>query len=167
MKGSGITRLDTITSNGVATHAIDVIRYDYVNGKGFDHVPIALTLNEERFSDEIETASMPAALVLRSLTGMTQAERNKALKEESEWFTMVWQWYQHDFQVAIQDKNVDEAHRIWCLAAEQFLWRCQRLDDDQQLPRHKPRRGQVMPTFKQQVTGRLCKETGIARNTFR
>ena len=166
MEGSGITRLDTIISNGVATHAIDIIRYDYANGKGFDHVPIVLTLNEERFSDEIETSSMPAALVLRSLTGMSQAERNKALGEEAEWFTEIWQWHQHDFQAAIQDKKVDEAHRIWCLAAEQFLWKCQRLDGDLQLPRHKPRRGQTMPTFKQQVTASLCKETGVARNSF-
>jgi hypothetical protein len=166
MKGSGITRLDTILSNGVATHAVGKVTYDFHNGKGFDHVPINLELNEERFQDEIDTPALPAALVLRTLTGTTQAERNKTLKEEATWFAEVWQWHRQDFDSAIQDKNVDEAHRIWCLAAEHFLWKCQRIENNHSLPKHKPRRGQAMPTIKQQVTGRLCKETGIARNAF-
>ena len=44
MEGSGVTRLDTIIANGVATHAIDAIGYDYHHGKGFDHVPLNLKI---------------------------------------------------------------------------------------------------------------------------
>jgi exonuclease III len=166
MTGTGVTRLDTIIANGVATHAIDTIGYDYQHGKGFDHVPLNLKINEEKFKDEIETPTMPSALTLRTLTGMTQGERNKTLKEEATWFGEIWQLHKQEFENALHERNVEEAHRLWCLAAEQFLWKCQRLDSAQMLPKNDPRRGQVMPKHKQQVAGRLCKETGIARNAF-
>ena len=73
---------------------------------------------------------------------------------------------QQAFEAAIIVKKVHEAHRVWCLAAEQFLWKCQRLDNNQMLPRHKPRRGQVMPTYKQQITGQMCDVTRMTRNAF-
>jgi len=166
MTGKGVTRLDTIISNSVATHAVDTILYDYISGKGCDHVPLQLGLSTNKFNDEIDTPAMPAALNLRTLTGMTQAERNKTLAEEAEWFTTIWGHHNRAFEDAIRSKNVDEAHRIWCLAAEQFLWKCQRLGEGQVLPKHKPRRGQVMPTYKQQIAGQICDVTRMTRNAF-
>ena len=106
MAGTGVTRLDTIIANGVATHAIDTIGYDYQHGKGFDHVPLNLKINEEKFKDEIETPTMPSALTLRTLTGMTQGERNKTLKEEATWFGEIWQLHKQDFENALYERNV-------------------------------------------------------------
>ena len=166
MCGKGVTRLDTIISNGVATHAIDTILYDYHNGKGWDHVPPQLSLNADKFTDVEDKPAMPAMLNLRTLTGMTQGERNKTLAEEANWFPEVWSGHNKSSEEAIRDKNVNEAHRIWCLAAEQFLWKCQTLNNEQMLPKHKPRRGQVMPTYKQQITGQMCHVNRMARNAF-
>ena len=56
---------------------------------------------------------MLASLTLRTLTGMTQGERNKTLKEEATWFGEIWQLHKQDFDNALYERNVEEAHRLW------------------------------------------------------
>ena len=100
-----------------------------------------MELNLTRFEDTKRVTIQPAELNIESLSGKTQAERNKILKERERRFQEVWARHNDDYKKAINDKDIDDANRIWCLAAETFLWELQ--TTGKELPKDKPRRGLV------------------------
>jgi hypothetical protein len=164
MQGSGVTRIDAFLINTAACHVFNKVRYDYRSGKTFDHVPINLTLSLEKFEDYIKVASRPAELNVTSLTGMKMGERKRTIEHRQSRFTEVWARHAARFRTMIDTQDLEGAHNIWCLAAETFLWELQ--NPTMPLPPSKPRRGTVMPTYWQKVTGKTCDTTSIARNSL-
>ena len=98
------------------------ISYNYNEGRTFDHVPIHITLNQDRFQDTMLAAEQPAKLSIRSLKLHTQKQRNDVKDKEVTLFNSVWMTYDSDFQSAVKASDVNLAHSIWCYAAEKFLW---------------------------------------------
>jgi hypothetical protein len=85
-------------------------------------------------------------------------------KTREDQFAAVWKAVDSDFSDAIESRNINDAHRIWCNAAETFLWR---LDTSHfSIPTHLPRRGMVMPRVLQPIANRINKDTGVARDHF-
>ena len=47
MQGTDITRIDTIFANAVAAHGCTSIVYLWIEGTGFDHVPIRAVIDAD------------------------------------------------------------------------------------------------------------------------
>lgn len=74
-EGSGTTRIDAVFVNAPAAHACTNADYQYLNSDAFDHVPLRLTLNTDRYSNSISVAIQPAKLGDQVTTGtIMQAE---------------------------------------------------------------------------------------------
>ena len=84
--------------------------------------------------------------------------------QEAALFDRVWGSYEQEFDAALNEEDVSKAHRIWCRACEDFLWQLQ--GESKQLPRDKPRRGEVLPTEMQDAANVMNCHTRSARNAF-
>ena len=164
MKGSGKTRIDTFLVNPTAAHANAGIEYDYASGRTFDHVPINMYINMKRFEDTISVAIQPAPIQVASLSGLKQVERNRCLRRREEKYDEVWKKHSQPFREAIEERDIEKAHAIWCLAAETYLWELQ--GNGKSLPMSKPRRGKVLPRCVQKVAGKVCDHSRMERNWF-
>ena len=138
MQGSGVTRISTFLTNPVASHVFKEMMCAYQSGRTFDHVPINMTLSLEKFEDYINVAFLPADLNLTSLSGMTMAEGGNINEERTRRYKQVWTWFSDQSRNATEQEDLESAHRIWCLAAETFLWELQGINKP--LPNSKPRR---------------------------
>ena len=70
------------------------------------------------------------------------------------------------FIAAQRIDDIEEMHKLWCWAAETFLWRTDDFAMSPQLPVHKPRRGQVLPMVPQPIANKINDVTRTARNNF-
>jgi hypothetical protein len=164
MKGPGKTRIDTFLVNPTAAQENAGIMYDYQSGKTFDHVPINMMVSTVRFEDIMSVAIQPANLNIVSSSCMKQADRKKILKLREKKYEEVWIRYEEQFSMAIEDKDIEKANTIWCLAAETHSWELQ--DNGERFPLSKPRRGKVLPRCEQKVAGKICDHARIERNWF-
>ena len=112
MGGEGITRIDACFTNKSASNMVDDISYNYVEGRSFDHVPIHITVNQDRFQDTIKAVEQPAKLRVRSLKNLTRKQRNDLKGEETKLFEHIWIEYDNDFHQAIDSENINLAHSI-------------------------------------------------------
>ena len=62
MNGKGVTRIDTILANAAGNHLTQLVWYNYIVSKGYDHVAICMYLDLQRFNDTIRTVDMPNVL---------------------------------------------------------------------------------------------------------
>ena len=123
----------------------------------FDHVPIMLQLSEDRMNQKVLRAGTPVAIKLsghRYATHekMTKEQRADTAKHAEESFERIWAHVDNEFQAAISSWNVNEASRLWSLAAELWLYLGQILPGQPDGPdvdiftrRAIPRRGTSMP----------------------
>ena len=79
-------------------------------------------------------------------------------------FSAVWQRFDMDFREAIQSKKLQEAHRIWCRAAEDFLIGIQ--DSVANAKNNYPKRGIVLPMRIIEVASSMCQITWGYRDSF-
>ena len=100
----------------------------------------------------------------RKLQGLTCKQKQDVLAHEACIFDTTWAKYADESEVAINNKDVNESHRIWCKAAEHFLWNLEYPGED--MPTHFPPRGQVLPKRPQKVAEKKCDVTRIPRNHF-
>ena len=90
MQGSGATRIDTILANLAASHLCQHARYCIQGSTSFDHVPLFLTLNIERFQDMASFAMQPVRIDIHSLIDATQQKRDQIHSSEGKLFTRIW-----------------------------------------------------------------------------
>lgn len=122
VKEGGVTRIDLILCNQAAAHACVKFEHRYGAARGFDHVPLQLGLNYARFDDDINVAIQPVKLPRCNLENLTCEQRGKIEESRRKAFEQVWLRYKDDFDKAINEKQLDLAHTIWCNAAQSFLW---------------------------------------------
>ena len=72
-------------------------------------------------------------------------------------YAEIWEDFDYDFQEALNNESIDEAHEVWCRAAETFLWWLS--NGNTKLPGNKPRRGLTLPTKFIAVANKLCSRT--------
>lgn len=163
-QGPGVTRIDTILTNEAAANACTNICYQYGIAKTFDHVPIQLTINAEKFSDEITVAVQPVQLDVRSLQGHTCTQRAALREDEAASYRWIWSQYEDQFGDAEANDDLEQMDGIWTNVAETFLW--QQNNPGEQLPPSKPRRGSTLPQKQQPIAAKLCDVTRSTRNDF-
>ena len=122
MTGEGTSRIDTILANSAAAQLIAKLEQLYTSALAFDHIPILCTLNVEAFNDTINSIAKPALLEHPDLKGLSQKQRCDYEKHNSTVFKRIWSKYDDDFQNAAKINDHEAVHRIWCNAAEEFLW---------------------------------------------
>ena len=153
MDGKGVTRIDTILANTAGNHLCQSVWYDYEAAKGYDHVAMCAHLDLLRFNDKIRTVDMPNTLKIPAQPGGVEGQ--KLRDKLNSRFDETWTSYSDDFEHAVDTRNLDGAHDIWCLAAETFLWRYCNADWEADLPKHKPTRGQQLPMVDRDIAVNL------------
>ena len=87
-------------------------------------------------------------------------------------FEAIWDQHQDQFDHAIDQGDIDEAHRIWCLAAEQFLHAWFHEEEQHkhspltQLPNSKPRRGTPLPYISNCIAEKYSNLSEAAVNDY-
>ena len=79
-------------------------------------------------------------------------------------FAKIWDQHDEEFDVALVNKDIDACHRIWCLAAETFLW--ERDNPNEDLPKGCCRRGSILKKKQVPVAQKTCDITRAPRNHF-
>ena len=82
-KGSGVTRIDTILGNRVASHAATGICYQWILSSGMDHAGLTLTTNQQAYNEKVSKYIQPANITLPS-THPQHRKRNDKIKLEIE-----------------------------------------------------------------------------------
>jgi hypothetical protein len=164
MEGAGTTRIDTIIGNQAAAHACKSIRYLHQDNTAFDHVPIEIALNYDKFRDEITVAEQPAKLYTNTPQVLTCKQREDLREIDEMMYAKVWERHSAEFDVAMVNKDIDACHKIWCLAAETFLW--ERDNPSEDLPKGCCRRGSILKKKQVPVAQKTCDVTRAPRNHF-
>ena len=162
MNGPGTSRIDAIFANAVGQAAVARIETVWDMAMTWDHTPLKLTLDIQAMTQTVLRADRPIGIktelhYYRPPPGAS-ADRKKQLEESAaKGYQAVAKVYQQAFDEAIRPSDVQEAHSLWCLMAELFLYLSQDVDQgrgpevEKFLRRGVPRRGQSMPVKPQQL----------------
>ena len=164
MDGDATTRIDLVLANMTASHLCHKLEYCYSLARGLDHVPLRVTSNEQKFNDEVVVALQPAKLPEIEYQPLTAKQKNELQAERADQYEAVWSTVSADFDNAINSEVINAAHRLWCWAAETFLWRTD--PNLFHLPTHFPRRGLILPRIAQPIANRINNDTGVAWGPF-
>lgn len=156
MNGPGTTRIDVILANAVASAAVTDVSTVWDCTAVFDHTPIAVTLSTEVMQQDVMRAGRPIGIVSDKhcyalKEGMSRYERDARKKQAEHSYKAVAKVFEKNFNEAIDRENVEDAHRIWCLVAEMWLYLAQETNEgqgpciDKFMRKGIPRRGQAMP----------------------
>jgi exonuclease III len=167
MDGENTSRIDLVLCNAAAAHACKELDYMHAVGRGFDHVPLKLTLDFERFQDKAMYPIAPAKIEIRCKGAQSEAQRRDQQLDDTKRFEAIWIIVEDKFEAARRSSAIEGMHSICCGAAETFLWRKNEWDiNNARLPTHLPRRGQVLPTEERPVANKIKDTTRAARNNF-
>ena len=127
MQGREITRIDTVVGNGTAKAIVKGVEYLWLHGRLFDHVPILLHLDLDRFDRKVLRAATPVSINLTEhhyarKQHHAQEQRRQIEQEAHDTFSAIWQLVAQDFDDAIKRKDVNEGNRIWSYAAELWMY---------------------------------------------
>ena len=139
MAGKGTSRIDVVYPNPAAVHGCKTGHYVHRGCAALEHVPLHVHMHTPCFKDMMRVACFLAQLRLRSLAGVSNIDRDRILRNGSEQFKQIWLLHDQSFCEAIQRRDLERAHAVWCLACEYFSCYLQR--SDKELPAGNPRRG--------------------------
>ena len=93
----------------------------------FDHTPTRVTLKTEVMQQAVTRAGRPIGIESDKhcyvpKAGMTREERNTVKKQAENSYDAVAKVFGKDISTAIENADVEEAHRIWRLVAEMWLY---------------------------------------------
>ena len=164
MGGKGTSRIDVIFTNTAAAHTVTGVDYLYAGTSGKDHVAVSVSVGLKSFDDTVEVLERPVNLSFVDYDKLKGAELQEARQKDEDFFNKIWQLWVTDFEEAERNDDPEGMHKAWCGAAEQYLFsrRQLRIRD---LPRDRPRRGQVMPRTKVKATNKISLQTGLPRDT--
>ena len=123
--------------------------YDYDTAKGFDNVAITMQLDIKRFSDRILTIDAPSPLKTPTQPGGIEGQKLRDKLDSR--FMETWTYHKKDLDNAVILRTLDDAHDIWCLASETFLWRYCSADWSADLPQNQPTRGRKLPMVERDI----------------
>ena len=164
MAGPGKTRIDAVLCNPLANSLVADAGLRWGLGMKFDHACLAVQFNLAAMTQKVQRL-MPVAPIdtdsffFNPTSNATKAHRELCDELANRDFKSHWKWYEETFANALRLKNIDEAHRIWCSAAEVWLLLNQCDDPDlKSLSSSKvARRGHVIPLVTQDlVQGVRC-----------
>ena len=98
--------------------------------------------------------------VIFGTAGKKPEEKRKLQHKAAQNFQRIWGLYKPAFENALESGNIDEAHRIWWLGCELWLYLAQNCDDEGEggspsierfLMRGVPRRGTTMPVREEKL----------------
>ena len=168
MDGDGVSRIDVIFCNAPANHSVVSLNYGIRAAASFDHVLLQMQSNYRKFNDEINTAVHPAKLQGRPYKQLNPTQKLQQDDQDTADFREIWAAVANRFDEYIFNRKLDDAHDIWCLVAEKFLWRMDKSVQDlaDELPAGKPRRGKVLPTVKMAIANKINDNIRSARSNF-
>ena len=113
MSGKDVSRIDTILSNVVGAHGCNGIEYLWLEGMGFDHVPIRAYLLMAAFHETISTIMKPVQLNLPDKPTNKGASL-KLERSNDEHFCDIWsKHYDEKMSTFRANKDLTECHRLW------------------------------------------------------
>ena len=126
MTGPGKTRIDTVLCNQVANALVIEASLRWQLGMEFDHACLAVRLDLKAMTQRVQRL---APVIPVSLQGFffdpppkaTADEKDLCKKLADEDFDRLWMHFDNSFAKALADKDVDQAHQIWCSASEIWL----------------------------------------------
>ena len=120
MSGPGTTRIDVALANAPGAACVTNIAYDYEETAGYDHLPILITLSTTAFNYHILTPTRTRPTNVNDIRAQKWTAHQK-----QQLYKSVWRSYDTAFQNHLQRKDVNETHKIWCLALEDYLTQLQ------------------------------------------
>ena len=119
------TRIDTILANSTGAHATVGYNLNWERSVDYDHVQIQAVVDVEKFKDRFKTQVKPHHIKIPRAEETPKLSSEQEEQEEEKklvLFEAIWDSYSAEYQKAIDSEDIDEAHDIWCRAAEQFLY---------------------------------------------
>ena len=142
MSGPGTTRIDVILSNRCGGSCIENLEYLWKESTGYDHVMMAVTLSMDAFSAKALQLTKPIKI---NLDDILELLKQKKLNDLEHLLRNHWSLYAAAFDDYINNKDINGAHRIWCLAMETFLLKFNNHDCSAQVGSKFPARGSDLP----------------------
>ena len=162
------TRIDIVLANHTGAHATIAYNYKWDQRQGFDHVQIQVDINVHKLNDTYLAQVKPQHIKVPRAEDMPKMSIDQKDQENNDkiiLFETIWEQHQTAYKSAVQKEDIDEAHHIWCQAAEQFLstWFHEdpehRWNPNTQLPKDKPCRGKPLPHIKKNIAGKYSNLT--------
>ena len=158
MSGPGTTRIDVVLANTIASAAVKGVETIWERAILFDHTPIRVRLSIRAMTQLVQRPGRPIGIDADKFryqkNAKSPAEREQIAKEAAADFDIIWKHFKPGFDKAIDDEDIDEAHKVWCLGCELWLYLAQEDTDDsieRFLMRGVPRRGTPMPIRYEQL----------------
>jgi hypothetical protein len=164
MSGPGTTRIDVVLANNIGSAVVQSVETVWDKAILFDHTPIRVRLSISAMTQKVWRAGRPIGIevdkVIFGTAGKKPEEKRKLQHEAAQSFQRIWGLYKPAFENALESGNIDEAHRIWCLGCELWLYLAQNCDDEGEggspsierfLMRGVPRRGTTMPVREEKL----------------
>ena len=156
MTGPGTTRIDVILANAVGRATVAKVETVWDMAEAHDHTPLKLTLDIASMNQTVMRAGRPIGLKTELHCYKPRPNDDPKRKEElrrkaEDSYAAITKVFQGAFTKALAVKDVQEAHRLWCLMAEMWLYLSQEAGGEEGpciqkfLRRSVPRRGLSMP----------------------
>jgi hypothetical protein len=121
-KGSGVTRIDTILGNRVASHAASGICYQWGLSSGMDHAGLTVITDERAYNEKVSKYIQPANITLPSTHPMHRKRNDKIKLEVEKRFSVLWSTdYETPFNAALECDDFEAASTLWHQACESTL----------------------------------------------